>query len=338
MLISFFLGLIEFLNDLEDENASEAFEFVPVIIPFSFVIILTIYYSRFYVLKHPLFTKYIKNKNPIITWVFYIVFILIETLILTTVISVLGYFFGEDKMETGVTSLFYWISFTVIISLILFVYMMELFLDTESKKKEIEIKLSKIENESTRAKYLSLKKQLNPHFLFNSFNSLSALINIDVNKADQFLLELSNVYRYNLDHSEELVVPLNKELELIKSYMALQTIRFKESIHINYLIDKSKFSYLLPPMTLELLIENAIKHNIIEKKTPLNITIATIDNYIVVENNYQPRANPVNKYESHGIGLKNLKNQYELIYNEMPSFEVVDKKYIAKIPLLTPNL
>ncbi|WP_075343906.1 sensor histidine kinase [Tenacibaculum agarivorans] len=338
LAISLFLGLIEFLNDLEDENILESLEFVPAVILYTMVLMTGIYYIRVLTIQNSKVKRYIENKGIIIPWIFYFVFICAQTFVFTIITSVLGYFFGLDGADVGVFSLFFWVIFTIIFSLVLIVYMIEIFLDKESQRREIEIKLSKIENERTRAKYLSLKNQLNPHFLFNSFNSLSALINIDTNKADQFLLELSNVYRYNLNHSEELVVSLEKELALIKSYMSLQTIRFKESIFIDYKIDTQKYSYLLPPMTLELLVENAIKHNIVEKKSPLYITITTTNDYVIVDNNYQPRTTSVNKEESHGIGLKNLKNQYKLIHNETPTFSITKEKYIAKIPLLTPNL
>ncbi len=340
LLISFLLGLIDFLKDVkEEESVLEALEFVPIVIPMAFVFILAIYHIRAWTFRDRTLKKYtLQDTKDSTQWIFYIVSILTQTFIYTSIVALLGKLFYPNYTTFGITSVFFWANFLIIFSVISFVYIIEAFLDSESRKKEIEIKLSKIENESITAKYLSLKNQLNPHFLFNSFNSLSALMSIDINKADIFLQHLSNVYRYNLTHSEELVVSIANELELIKSYMKLQSIRFRESIEINYLIDNSKVNHLVPPMTLELLVENAIKHNIVEKANPLKISIETERDYIVVKNNFQPRRTAVNKELSLGIGLKNLKNQYELIYTEIPTFKVEYGQYVVRIPLIKPYI
>jgi len=340
LLICFLLGLLDFLKDVKDEESiMEALEFVPIVIPTAFIFILGIYYIRLWTLKNASLKKYLDDSGRALNkWIFYSVSVLLQTFIITGLVSLLGKLFYPDYTAFGVQSLFFWATFTIVFSVILFVYIIEAFLDAESRKKEIEIKLSKIENESIKSKYLSLKNQLNPHFLFNSFNSLSALMTIDINKAENFLQELSNVYRYNLNHSEELVVSVDKELELIKSYVELQSIRFRKSITVNYQVDTSKVNYLIPPMTLELLVENAIKHNVVEKINPLEIQIKTEGDYIIVENNFQPRKTAVDKESSLGIGLKNLKNQYELIHTELPTFNIIDNKYVARIPLITPSI
>lgn len=220
---------------------------------------------------------------------------------------------------------------------IVFVYMLESFLESENEKQEIKIQMSKYEYEKSMAKYLALKKQLNPHFLFNSFNSLAALVETDHEKASQFIEELSNVYRYTLAESEEFVVPLQKEIQLINSYFNLQKIRHGEAININIEIPGEKLSWLIPPMTLELLVENAIKHNMFSKKQPLDIRILTYNDFMLVENQYRPKL-PVNSKTSTGIGINSLIKQYDFIYEQKPEFKIEDQIYIAKIPLLKPEL
>ena len=225
------------------------------------------------------------------------------------------------------------LSFFVII---LFIYFVEVFLESQQEKQDIKIKLAQYQNEKSIAQYLALKKQLNPHFLFNSFNSLSGLISTDAKKAEYFLQELSNIYRYNLTQSEEVVVPLKKELELINSYISLQKIRFKNSILFENSIKESQLNLLIPPMTLELLFENAIKHNIIESSKPLKISIISEENNITVINNFQPKNNAYEK--SLGIGQKNLINQYKILHPKPPTFKILNGNYIASIPLIQPEI
>jgi sensor histidine kinase YesM len=335
-LICFFVSVIDVLRDLKNESFIEAIEFVPATLIVTFLFTLSVHKVRNWILKMSFIKSFLIKKNY--KWMTYTFVILIKAIISTFIIRIIAKSYSPEYTSYALTGLFFWASFVAIVSIILMVYVIEAFLESELEKKEFSLKLTEIENERVVAKYQALKNQLNPHFLFNSFNSLSALIAIDVIKADAFLQELSNVYRYNLDHSEELVVSLKKELKLIKSYMALQNIRFRESITINYTIDNKKNDFLLPPMTLELLVENAIKHNRVEKTNPLKISIETHGNYVIVENGFQPRGTAVNKDSSLGIGLKNLKNQYELIHTEVPIFKIENGKYIARIPLITPNI
>jgi LytS/YehU family sensor histidine kinase len=234
--------------------------------------------------------------------------------------------------------LIFWAISTALLFNILYVYQLEYFLLISEKKHTAEIKISKQQKEIFTSKYNSIKKQLNPHFLFNSFNSLSALINTDPKKADFFLQSLSEVYRYNLSYNEEIVITLENEMNLIEKYISLQQVRFGVGLEIRYNIASEKIKYLLPPMTLELLVENAIKHNIIEKTKPLQIRIITKENYVIVENNYQKRGNSLPQTDSLGLGLKNLTNQYELIHTEVPKFKVKNGLFQAIVPLIEPSL
>ncbi len=178
----------------------------------------------------------------------------------------------------------------------------------------------------------ALKNQVNPHFLFNCFNTLSSLISIDKQRADRFLNELSKVYRYLLKSNEEGVSTVLSELKFIESYFNLLKTRHGEAVQLNVQIDKRYDNYLLPSMTLQLLIENAVKHNAFSKKEPLIIDVFTAaGNKLVVNNNVQPL---VVKAPSHKIGLRNIKAKYVLM--KQTGFQVIEdeKNFTVVLPLI----
>lgn len=327
--------VVNFLKDAADETPLDPVKYFPyicIILAFTW----SIYYLRFYLVKLPFLNSPRLKKNNYYRWEL-LCFILLKSFIFSYVAATIAEVASPGERDVSITGVFFWATFTAVFCIVLFVYMLEAFFESEAEKQEFTLRLNEIENERTIAKYHSLKNQLNPHFLFNSFNSLYSLMTIDVEKAEHFLQELSNVYRYNLDHSEELVVSLNSEIHLIKSYMELQRIRFRESIQITYNITSSQLIYLLPPMTLELLVENAIKHNIAEKTNPLVIEVYTENDDVVVKNNYQPRKES-KLNTSLGIGNNNLRKQYELIHDRIPTFEIIDNTYVVRIPLIKPSL
>ncbi|WP_160114002.1 sensor histidine kinase [Aquimarina sp. AU119] len=336
LLISILASLVDFLKDLGNEAPLEALEFLPVVLPTTFLFILAVYYLRKLIFKTRLY-KAINEKNKLYRIGFDSFLVVSKSFVFAFVAKIIAILLFWDYNEPYFFDLLFWGNFIAIFSITLFVYVLEAFLESESQKQEFKVKLAEFENEKSVAKYLALKKQLNPHFLFNSFDSLIGLIGEDPKKAEYFVEELSNVYRYSLNQSEEMVVTLKKELQLINSYLALQKIRFGESLELTTEIDFTQHDLLLPPMTLELLIENAIKHNVVEKNKPLKISIKASDNYVIVTNNYQPRANALSK-NSLKIGLSNLVNQYRFIYKILPTFEIKDEVYIATIPLIEPEL
>lgn len=193
------------------------------------------------------------------------------------------------------------------------------------------LKTEKLEKEFLSSKFEALKNQINPHFLFNSLNTLSALIHEDVDKSEKFIDEFARIYRYVLENQENIAVSLNSELAFVKSYLYLQQIRFGQSLDSEIKIDTSKLDHMIPTLSLQLLIENAIKHNIVTKSDPLKIKIYNEGEYLVVENNLQLRDQEEN---STGIGLNNLKERYKLMTDHKPEFIVTEKLYVAKIPLI----
>ncbi len=187
-----------------------------------------------------------------------------------------------------------------------------------------------LKEELSQIKFEVLKSQINPHFMFNSLNVLSGLINVDVVKAQLFIDEFSQIYRYVLETIEQPVVTLEKELEFMRSYLFLQQIRYGESLTHTVDVDSAMLQMVVPPLSLQVLLENAIKHNIVNESKPLKIEIYSSDIYLIVKNNIQPKISGT----SNGLGLKNLIKRYALISTTEPSFKVINNYYVAKIPLI----
>ena len=188
----------------------------------------------------------------------------------------------------------------------------------------------KLQFELSQIKFEVLKSQINPHFMFNSLNVLSGLINVDVAKAQLFIDEFSQIYRYVLETIEQPVVSLSKELEFMRSYLFLQQIRYGENLTYTVNIPVESLPMVVPPLSLQVLLENAIKHNIVNDSKPLKIEIFSEDCFLIVKNNIQPKISGT----STGLGLKNLAKRYALISKMEPSFQVVNNNYVAKIPLI----
>ena len=178
----------------------------------------------------------------------------------------------------------------------------------------------------------SLKSQVNPHFLFNCFNTLSSLISEDTIRADMFLNELSKVYRYLLRNNEDGLSTVQNELQFIESYFRLLKTRHGEAIQYQVEVDEQYLDLLIPSLTLQLLVENVVKHNMLSKNKPLIIDIFTMaGNKLVVNNNLQPR---IIKGPSNNIGLENIRTKYLLL--DQAGFQVFqdDKNFTVVLPLI----
>ncbi len=159
----------------------------------------------------------------------------------------------------------------------------------------------------------ALKSQISPHFLFNNLNTISSLVFEDTVKAEHYIRRLANIYQFTLNSYHEKLVPLAKELDIIASYQYLLDIRFKNKIHWTVDISETHQKSMIPPLTLQMLVENAIKHNELTAENPLSIIIKTVDDYICVENNL---TSAPKKIESFNIGLTNIKERYKLLINK----------------------
>ena len=166
----------------------------------------------------------------------------------------------------------------------------------------------KIEKEKAQYQLMTLKNQVNPHFLFNSLNTLASLAYTDANKTNFFAKKLSSVYRYFLTTSEKPSVTLAEEMTFVETYFQLEKIRFGESLQLRIRIPAEAQGKSVIPTSIQMLVENAIKHNINTEQSPLVIEITSSGNTITVSNNYQPRQN----VKSNRMGLRNLRQQYFL--------------------------
>lgn len=178
----------------------------------------------------------------------------------------------------------------------------------------------------------NLKQKVNPHFLFNCFNTLSSLITEDKVKAERFLDELSKVYRYLLRNNEDGMSTVENEVKFIQSYFQLLKTRHGDGLQMHMQIDKRCNSYLLPSLSLQLLVENAVKHNVVSKSNPLSIEIfTTAANQLVVNNNLNRKQQ---KEKSTRIGLTNIRSKYELLHQS--GFQVVEgeRNFMVVLPLV----
>lgn len=202
------------------------------------------------------------------------------------------------------------------------------FLIETERKNEILLENEHLKSENLLVQLSSLKNQLNPHFLFNSLNTLSWLINEDKEKSQLYLQKLSQVLRYSLSMQEQSLVPLKEELTLVDNYIFLLQIRFGDNLKIVKNIENIHFK--IPPLSLQLLIENAIKHNIISMTSPLSIWIEISDNKLIVKNTLNPKANS----EGTGIGLVNLNERFKILASCEIEIEQ-NEAFIVTLPLIS---
>ncbi len=198
---------------------------------------------------------------------------------------------------------------------------------TEKKVKEQQI-VAKTET----AKYESLKSQIDPHFLFNSLNVLTSLIGENPKLAEKFTTKLSKVYRYVLEQKNKDLIELDEELAFAKTYMELLTMRFENAVTFEIPEKASDSDYKILPLSLQLLLENTIKHNVVSEENPLKVTIREENGYLVVSNNFNPKTIMENGTK---IGLKNIIDRYHLITLKKVVVEKNSENFIVKLPLLT---
>ena len=196
--------------------------------------------------------------------------------------------------------------------------------------KEGILSAERFEKEKAEMKYHHLKNQVNPHFLFNALTSLDALIKSDPDLASRYVGHMAKVYRYVLEHKEREVVPLKIELEFIRHYLSLQKIRFGESLQIDTTVSETAGEKGIVMVTLQLLIDNAIKHNEIHSQFPLHIQIFDKDDYLIVKNKKQIRK----VMTSNKQGLLQLVELYEYLSDRRVLIQDELEHFIVKVPLL----
>ncbi len=180
-----------------------------------------------------------------------------------------------------------------------------------------------------------LKNQIDPHFLFNSLNVLTSLIEENPDNAQRFTVSLSKIYRYVLEQKNKELVTVAEELEFAKTYMNLLKMRFENSLNFEMPEDFSNEDAKVVPLSLQLLLENTIKHNSVSESKPLNIKITVEDNYLVIQNNLQKKEVLQSRK---GVGLQNIVNRYHILTKRNVLIDESNGFFKVKIPILTKQI
>lgn len=198
-----------------------------------------------------------------------------------------------------------------------------------------EVKEQKVIAGTASAKFESLKNQIDPHFLFNSLNVLSSLIEENPDNAQKFTTSLSKIYRYVLEQKDKELVPVAEELAFAKTYMNLLKMRFENSITFDMPENFGNEEAKVVPLSLQLMLENCIKHNVVSEKKPLHIKIYIENNQLVVDNNLQKKENLSDRK---GVGLQNIVNRYAILTQRKVLVEETEKSFKIRIPILTKQI
>ena len=202
------------------------------------------------------------------------------------------------------------------------------------KSQENKVKEQKIIAGTASAKFESLKNQIDPHFLFNSLNVLSSLIEENPDNAQRFTASLSKVYRYVLEQKDKELVSVEEELSFAKTYMNLLKMRFENSVFYE-VAETTNLEAKVVPLSLQLLLENTVKHNIASENKPLHIRIYERGDYLVIENDYQKKEV---LQDRKGVGLQNIVDRYSIITNRKVRIEQTEEHFRVAIPMLTKQI
>ncbi len=194
--------------------------------------------------------------------------------------------------------------------------------------REAQLKAEQLKTQNEQIRFESLKAQLDPHFLFNNLNVLVSLIDENPVKAEKFTLKLSDIYQYVLSQKDKKLVPLKDEIDFAGKYLELLKMRYEDGL--TYSLPKMIPEGNIPPLSLQLLLENAIKHNKISGQTPLKIDISVQSNRLVVTNNLNPKQMPDTSFQ---IGLKSLDERYKLLNSQIEIIQTKDS-FTVKLPII----
>jgi len=221
------------------------------------------------------------------------------------------------------TNLFYGLM-TIVVLLIVYLYI---------KIREQRLKsISQLQQERMVFEYEHLKSQVNPHFLFNSLYALSILIEEKQDSALKYTVHLADLYRNMLTHSKQDLIPLKEEIEILNNYIHIQQTRFGDALKVIIEIpDEVMERKKIVPLAIQLLVENAIKHNVVSMSQPLIIYITAVNDEIIVRNRMQPK---MSREKGAGIGLINIKQRYGLLTKRLVTFGVYENQFIVQLPLL----
>lgn len=199
------------------------------------------------------------------------------------------------------------------------------------EKDELEKQNLKLENQNILVQFETLKNQVSPHFLFNSLNALTSLIEANPEKAVKFTQLFSKIFRNTLELKDKHLISVADELQHVMAYLQLQKMRFEENLMVESNLSADGLRAYLPPFSLQMVVENAIKHNIITAQHPLYIRWSNTENFLIITNNLQPRTHVEDSTQT---GLKNIVSRYKYITDLVPVFEVRNDLFVVELPIL----
>ncbi|NRB64275.1 MAG: histidine kinase [Saprospiraceae bacterium] len=277
-----------------------------------------------YALWYALMRTWKKMKGPIFLWpgAIMVIFFLIQFM---------TYHVLSDSPLTELAKM---ATFRTIVPSILFLSI-QFALYAQLNITQLLLEKEQLQTENYRVKLMALRAQIDPHFLFNSMNTLRSLIRQKNDKAEQFVMSLADFYRHTLKHDDSTTLPLSEELQVLESYLFLMKSRNENAVLLDIKIHPSFSAYHLPILALQVLAENCFKHNSMTAKHPLCITLYTdTEPYIVIQNNIQPKLDPM---PSSGLGLELIRKRYELL-NIKDGILVASTQdqFIVKLKLIAP--
>lgn len=258
---------------------------------------------------------------PVVLGINYFIFVVLQNVTLDV-------FFGE-KM--------FWVHlFYIVLSLGVSAFLQaRSFMVKWKQASKFEITQQKIIAGTANAKFESLKNQIDPHFLFNSLNVLSSLIEENPDNAQRFTTSLSKIYRYVLEQKDKELVSVEDELSFAKTYMNLLKMRFENSLFYELPAENINPDAKVVPLSLQLLLENTVKHNVVSEQKPLHIRIFTDGDYLAIQNDFQKKEV---LQDRQGVGLQNIVNRYGIVTNRKVLIEQNEKTFTVKIPILTKQI
>jgi len=292
--------------------------------PFTLLMVLVGFFTMRYISK-----RYSWGENPVRRTVITVASLLTISVVSTALFCVpkLKFFTWQELLDSGHIEAILAVS-VMANAVVMGVTDITLYY-RKSHKIALEAEITK--KNKARFQYDQLKRQLNPHFLFNSLNVLDYLIHTDANRASDFTKKLAGVYRYLLSKENDPVVTLEEEITFANMYVDLLKERFNKGLNVRIDVGDSYLRHKIIPCSLQLLIENATKHNIISSEMPLNIEISICNGAVCIENNLQPR---INAADSMGLGLKSIRGQYETIFGREIEVSESESKFRVCLPVV----
>ncbi len=274
---------------------------------FTFAFLLTSWFVNSYL---TVYFQQFKKKNALINKIILVVIlnaILLAFFILTMVFILRE--INEKSLPNREYALFMIIlKGAVSIALI---YIIQNLMNTRAREQQITLQNEMLKSENLRAQFEILRQQVNPHFLFNSLSTLRSMVRSKDSNSEEFVIKLSEMYRQLLDKQQKELVPLKEELDFVNDYLFMLSSRFDDMLKIIFDVPEETQNLKIPTFSLQLLLENCIKHNIISSEHPLEVKVfATLPDSLTVENHLQPK---ITKAESSGYGLQNLIQRYNLL-------------------------